>query len=117
MDYRFKKLFVGTLAENEKENMNHCVLYQGDILCTLGKDNVVFDVLNGNMYDYVGFENHREVPNGSLYIYNLSGDFPEEFGYNIISKKRLVSLAETLNANGSCIKIPEEEKAMVKRKR
>lgn len=117
MDYRFEKLYVGTLAENEQENMSHCVVYQGDILCTKGKNNVLVDIINGGSYDYADFSSHKEVPNGRLYVYGLSEDLPQEFGYNIISRKKLIRLAEKLNETGSCIKIPENEKVKVKRMR
>ena len=115
MNYRFRKLYIGTLAENEKEGMSHCVVYQGDILCTKDKNNMLFDIINGNTYDYADFGSHREVPNGRLYVYGLSEDFPQEFGYNIISRKRLIELAGVLNDTGSCIKIPENETVKVKR--
>ncbi|MDD2203489.1 MAG: hypothetical protein PHT75_02370 [Bacilli bacterium] len=116
MNYQFEKIFIGTLVENETENMSRCVVYQGDILCTVSKDNVVRDLINGNLYDYLGFENHRSALNGTTYVYSLSEAFPKDFKSNILSKATLIELARELNANGRSIKLPEQEFVKTKRK-
>jgi len=116
MNYQFEKIFIGTLAENETENMSHCVIYQGDILCTVSKDNVARDLLNGGFYDYLGIENHRSAPNGKTYIYSLSEAFPKDFKTNMLSRNTLIELAYELNKDGHSIQIPTEELVKVKRK-
>jgi hypothetical protein len=116
MNYRLEEIFIGTLAENETENMSHCVIYQGDILCTISKDNVARDLINGDFYDYLGFENHRKALNGTTYVFSLSEAFPQSFKESFLSRSSLIKLACELNQRGRSIKIPPEELVKVKRK-
>ena len=111
MNYLFEKIYIGTLAENQHDG----VLYQGEILCTLSKNKVASDLLNGRFYDFIGHENHRTVANGSTYLLSVCELFPPEFQQNIFGRKTLIRLAEELNQGWTSINIPKEE-VKVKRK-
>jgi|LSQX01.3.fsa_nt_gb hypothetical protein len=116
MNYQFEKIYLGTVAENEKEQNMHLVAYHEDIICIMSKDKVVLNLLNGEFYDYLGQDNHREALYGQKYVYGLQEIRLADFRENIFTRKTLINVALKLNSQGFKINIPEKDMVKVKRK-
>lgn len=110
MNYRFKKVFIGTLYETQDDRD----IYKGDILCAILKNNVAIDLLNYQFYDCVGTDNVTSIENGVTYVV-ASSEYCSNIGFTF-SKNTLVKCAQRLNEDWTNISIPESGISRIKRR-
>lgn len=111
MYYQFKRMFIGTLAEDQKNiKIDH-----GEILCVMLGENAVIDLLSGTIYDCRKDNNYLEIPNGVTYVNSLCEHFPKGFSKYIFKKETLINLALALNNTWARIELPSKDIVKVKR--
>lgn len=111
MRYWFDKLYLGTVSINREsdERLNYLdVIYCHNILCTLGKNNMVFDELNYMFYDYL----HKKKPSymgfGTSYVCGITDIISDYLPHYVFRRKTLIRIAKELNKDWSNIEIPTE---------
>lgn len=111
MRYWFDKLYLGTVSINKEsdERLNYLdVIYCHKILCTLGKNNMVFDELNYMFYDYLNEGKPSRMGFGTNYVFGIIDVFSNNLPHYIFRRKTLIRIAEELNKDWPNIKMPTE---------
>lgn len=105
MNYRFEKLFIGTLAENNGGD----IIYRGEILCTQHENDIVMDLINGKEYEHLDFNDRYKAGIDQIYVSRLYEQNINGHSNNIFSRTSLLRVASELNAKWTNIAIPQKE--------